>query len=332
MRVPQVFLALLLAAPSYTVRMLPLPPAATGGIYMDYLAYDPSTGFVWAPAGNTGAVDVVDTATGKITKIPDFPTAVVQVRNGKRTFGPTSATVGKGVVYIGNRADYNVCAVDARSLKKGACGHIDSMPDGLSYVAMTKEVWVTAPRDKSIRILDADSLHEKSKLTYPGNPEGFAVDNKHGRFYTNLEDKDQTLAINAQTHATVATWNPNCGSEGPHGLRFDEKSGFLFVACSARAEVMDTAHDGKVLSSIDTGGGVDDIDYVPASHMLFVGAAKAAQLTVASVDANGKLTVIATVPTEKGARNPAVATNGKVFLAHGGGAPLNDLAVAVPAK
>ncbi len=332
MRVPQVFLALLLAAPSYTVRMLPLPPAATGGIYMDYLAYDPSTGFVWAPAGNTGAVDVVDTATGKVTKIGDFPTAVVQVRNGKRTFGPTSATVGKGVVYIGNRADSNICAVDARSLKKLNCAHIDSMPDGLSYVAMTKEVWVTAPRDKSIRILDADTLHEKSKLTYPGNPEGFAVDNKHGRFYTNLEDKDQTLAINAQTHATVATWNPNCGSEGPHGLRFDEKSGFLFVACSARVEVLDTAHDGKVVSSIDTGDGVDDFDYSPATHTVYVGAAKAGELTIAHVDGEGKLSLVEKVPTHAGARNGVVTKDGTVYLAHSMAAEQNDLIVVSPKK
>jgi DNA-binding beta-propeller fold protein YncE len=54
---------------SYSVRLLPLPPAAQGGITMDYIAFDPATRFVWVPAGNTGAVDVVDTATGKVTQI-----------------------------------------------------------------------------------------------------------------------------------------------------------------------------------------------------------------------------------------------------------------------
>src|SRR6266581_9495957 len=143
------------AGASYSVRTLPLPHTGAGGISMDYIAYDPATGFVWAPAGNTGAVDVVDTATGKVTRIGDFATAEVQVRNGKRTFGPTSATIGKGVVYVGNRADKKICAIGARSLEKKTCGEIDSMPDGIAYSAPTNEVWVTAPRDNSLRILDA---------------------------------------------------------------------------------------------------------------------------------------------------------------------------------
>ena len=324
-------LALIFAATAYTVTTVPLPPPATGGIYMDYLAYDPSTGFVWAPAGNTGAVDVVDTKTGKVTRIGDFATAEMTVRNGKRTFGPTSATIGKGVVYVGNRADKKICAIDARSLEKKSCGEIDSMPDGIAYAAPTNEVWVTAPRDNSLRILDADTLHQTSKMTYEGNPEGFAVDAKRGRFYTNLESKDRTLAIDLKTHATVATWNPNCGEDGPHGIRLDEKAGFLFIGCSTRALVMDVAHDGKVLSSIDTGDGVDDIDYSPSTHTLYVGAARAAKLTIAKVGKDGTLTLIEQVPTHAGARNGVVTKNGTVYLAHSG-TDLSDLIVVSPAS
>jgi len=192
-------------------------------------------------------------------------------------------------------------------------------------------VWVTAPRDKSIRILDAQTLEQKAKLTFEGNPEGFAVDRQRGRFYTNMEDKDRTLAIDLKSHQTIATWNPSCGSEGPHGLRVDEESGFLFVVCSARAEVLDAAHDGKVLSSIDTGDGVDDFDYSPALHRIYVGAARAGQLTIAHVDASGNLKLVAQVPTHAGARNGVVTRNGTVYLAHSG-TELKDLVVVSPKK
>jgi len=64
------------------------------------------------------------------------------------------------------------------------------------------------PGEQGIRILDATTLAQKMKLTFPGNPEGYAVDAKRGRFYTNLEDKDRTVAIDLKTHETVATWNP----------------------------------------------------------------------------------------------------------------------------
>ena len=73
------------------------------------------------------------------------------------------------MVYIGDRADSSVCAVDENSLEK-ICGHIDSTPDGVVYVTPMKEVWVTAPRDNSVRILDAQTLSQKEKLTFEGRP------------------------------------------------------------------------------------------------------------------------------------------------------------------
>lgn len=60
-------------------------------------------------------------------------------------------------------------------------------------------MWVTTPGEQGIRILDATTLAQKTKLTFPGNPEGYAVDAKRGRFYTNLEDKDRTVSIDLKT-------------------------------------------------------------------------------------------------------------------------------------
>jgi DNA-binding beta-propeller fold protein YncE len=250
----------------------------------------------------------------------------------KRRVGPSSVTIGDGWVYVGNRGDSSVCAFHPRTLVRGACHRLDSMPDGLAYVAATKEVWVTTPRDKSIRILDADKLEEKGKLTFEGNPEGFAVDAKRGRFYTNLEDKDRTLAISVRSRGTVASWKPFCGEDGPHGLRVDAEAGQLFVACSAKVEMLDITFDGRIMASIDTGDGVDDIDYAPATHQLYIGAAKAGQLTVARADSHGNLTVVATVKTPAGARNPAVTDKGVVYLAHSSLGASSDLVVVAPPK
>jgi DNA-binding beta-propeller fold protein YncE len=316
----------------YKVRMQPLPGATAAGVAMDYIAFDPATRFLWAPAGNTGLVVVIDSITGSVKQIAGFPTAEMGTGERKRVVGPSSVTIGDRIVYVGNRADSTVCAFDARSLAKGACHTLDSMPDGLAYVASQNEVWVTTPRDKSIRVLDGKTLDEKTKLTFEGNPEGFAVDGKHARFYTNLEDKDLTLAIDLVTRKTVATWKPACGQDGPHGLRVDANAGQLFVACSTRVEVLDAAHAGEVLSSVDTGDGVDDIDYAPTTHLLYVGAARASQLTVARVDAHGKMTVEAKVPTHAGARNPAVTDKGVVYLAHSNVGGLTDLVVVTPGK
>ena len=315
---------------SSSVRTLPLPDDNKGDVSMDYIAYDPSTNSVWVPGGNTGAVDIVDAASGKVRQIPGIPTKEVEGRNGKRVLGPTAVSIGEGVVYIGNRGDSSVCAYDSRTLMRGACGHLDAVPDGVAYVAPTKEVWVTTPGEKGIRVLDSKTLEQKAKLTFDGNPEGYAVDPVRGRFYTNMEDLDRTLAIDLKTQKTVATWNPSCGKEGPHGLGLDAKAGHLFVACSTLAEVLDVGHDGAVISKIDTGDGVDDIHYEPATHLLYVGAANVAKLTIARADDRGHLAIVAQVPTQEGARNATVAKDGTVYLAHGGRTKLSALVVVSP--
>ena len=319
-------------ASNYTVRTMPLPDNGTGDVSMDYIAFDPATNSLWVPGGNTGAVDVVDVTSGNVRQIPNLPTSQVQAQGGTRVLGPSGVSIGDGVVYIGNRGGSEVCAFNARSLARVGCAHLDSRPDGVAYVGPTKEVWVTTPGEQAIRVLDASTLMEKAKLTFPGNPEGYAVDAKRGRFYTNLEDKDRTVAVDLKTHETVATWNPACGGGGPHGLALDEAAGHLFIGCDALAEVMNVGGDGAVLSKVETGDGVDDINYAPATHLLYVGAARAAKLTVAHADPAGKLTTVVQVSTQNGARNGVVTKDGTVYLAHGGGVRLPALVVVSPAK
>ncbi len=315
---------------NYRARSLALPDHGKGNITMDYIAYDPKTGYVWVPAINIGSVDVVDTSNDSVREISGFATNEVEAGGRKRVQGPSGVSIGEGVVYIGDRADSSVCAIDEKTLARKNCGNIDSTPDGVVYVAPTKEVWVTAPRDNSVRILDSATLRQKEKLTFEGRPEGYAVDARRGRLYMNYEDKDLTTAIDLKTHKTVAKWPSSCGEDGPHGISVDQDAGFLFVACSTRAEVLDAAHNGEKLSSIDTGDGVDDLNYSPATHTLYVGAAKDARLTVARVDAAGKLSVIAQVPTHEGARNGVVTKDGTVYLAHSQLGRLAGLIVVSP--
>jgi len=295
---------------------LALPGGGPDGVAMDYLLYNPRTNTVWVPAGNTGVVDVVDVATGQLSRVEGFATREVERRGVKRLVGPSAAALGDaGTVYIGNRGDSSVCAVEETQLTKGACATLDSSPDGIAYVATTHEVWVTTPRDKSIRVLDGATLAQKARIEFEGDPEGFAADNTRGRFYTNLEDKDLTLAIDLATRKTVATWKPACGEDGPHGLRLADAEAILLVACTGKLVSLDVAHDGAAVGALDTGEGVDDFDYSAADHRVYVGAAKAARLTVATLDARGGLTQIASVPTRTGARNGVVSRDGRVYLA-----------------
>jgi DNA-binding beta-propeller fold protein YncE len=298
-----------------------LPDAPDGGaVLMDYLGYDAVHHRVWVPAGNTGNVDVIDTATQAVTRIDGFDTAQLE-RNGKtRTVGPSSVTFGEGVAYVGNRGDSKVCTVDAASLNVGACRKVDSMPDGLAYVKATHEVWVTTPRDHSIRVLDAaQSLAATGKIDFEGDPEGYAVDDERGMFFTNLEDKDRTLAVDLKTRKVVATWEPGCGEAGPRGLVIDRANNLLVVACTDHLAVLDVGHGGKVLATLPTGAGVDNLDYVDARREVYAAAGGAATLTVAKLAVDGTLTLVSQRPTAKGARNAVVTEQGVAYVADSAG-------------
>src|SRR5437899_7939762 len=96
-------------------------PGATGAVALDYFAYDRATGKLWVPASNTGSVDVIDEATGAISQVTGFATGEIERRGRKITVGPTSASVGDGVIYIGNRGDATLCVIDAKSLARLDC-------------------------------------------------------------------------------------------------------------------------------------------------------------------------------------------------------------------
>lgn len=310
-------IVLLAAAAVLTATPVSLPGGPV--VAMDYLGIDRAHHTVWVPAGNTGNVDAIDTRSGEVTAVSGFPTGQPTRRMHPR-IGPSSVAVGEGVVWIGNRADKSICAIDIRTHTKGACHTLPGLPDGLAYVASTHEVWSTIPGDLEIAVVrtGAQSKGDKPELIkLEGRPEGYAVDDAHGLFFTNLEDKDRTIAIDVKTHAVVSSWPTGCGAQGPRGMSFDAKHRWLYVACTNGAETMDLNHDGKVLNRLEIAPGVDNIDSLPERRLLYIASGKAASLTVARVDDAGVLTVAATAPTAIGTRVVVADTDGTAYVADG---------------
>jgi len=310
---------------NYALKPINLP-GATGTIALDYFAYDRATGKVWVPASNTGSVDVIDEATDAVSQVTGFATGEIERRGKKITVGPTAASVGDGVIYIGNRGDATLCVIDAKSLARLECVPVSAdhtvTPDGVVYVAAAREVWLTlrpkagdTAAAKSLEIFDAsDPRHLKPKTRIPldGLAEGYAVDNQRGLFYTNVEESGTTVAIDVRTHNIVAKWNP--GSADLQGLALDNARRFLFVACGDHVVSLDAGHDGKITDSIGTGAGLDNIDYSEDAKVLYAAASQAATLTVADVNDHGKFHLKTTVPTVKGARGVVAGKGETAYL------------------
>jgi DNA-binding beta-propeller fold protein YncE len=312
------------ARPRETMTALPLP-GAQGAAFLDYIAYERGNRRVWVPVGSTGSVDVLDTGTRTFTRIDGWKTVEREARGQKRTMGPSAVSIGDGYAYVGNRGTSEVCAVDVKTLKIAGCLKLPGSIDGVAYVASAKEVWVTAPHDGKLLVLDAGNpgqLTAKTTIDVPGEPEGYAVDESRGLFFTNLEDKGDTVVIDVKTHQLRATWNAGCSADGPRGVAVDEGRNFLVVACTDHVQVLDAGHDGAKLGALDTGAGVDNIDLLAAKKLLYVAAGKAERLTVARLDDRGHLEVAATAPTSPGARNPVADESGNVYVADSPGSRL----------
>jgi DNA-binding beta-propeller fold protein YncE len=195
-------LTVLAADTNYLLKPINLP-SASGAVALDYFAYDRATGKLWVPASNTGSVDVIDEKTDAVSRIAGFPIGEIERRGRKITVGPTAASVGDGVIYIGNRGDATLCVIDAKSQARLECVPVSAnnavTPDGVVYVAAAREVWVTlrvkagdsAP-PKSLDILDASDPHRIIEQTDPNNfprssPIGTASGARTGLFVPELD-------------------------------------------------------------------------------------------------------------------------------------------------
>ena len=304
-------------------------PGASGVVQLDYFAYDRATGKVWVPASNTGNVDVIDENSGAVSQVTGFKTGEVELRGRRVPLGPTAVSVGDGVVYIGNRGDSTLCVIDAQTLKRGECLEVApagagpaAAPDAVVYVAATKELWITtgAPpigvpsADKTIQVFDvSEPRHLKLKLKIPldGSAEGYAVDNQRGVFYTNIEEAGKTVAIDVRSHKVVAEWKVH---DDLQGLTLDSARGFLFVACGDHVVSLDVAHGGRLIDSLVTGPGLDNIDFSSEQKVLYAAASVTATLSVVEVGDDGKFRLKALVPTVKGARGVVAGKGETAYL------------------
>ena len=138
------------------------------------------------------------------------------------------------------------------------------------------------------------------------------IDKARGKAYTHLWKKE-TVTIDLKSHKILSTW-PN-GCEGSRGMALEESKGWLFVGCSeGKAVVLDLKQNGKQISSISSGSGVDIIAYNSKLSHLYLPGGKSATMAILGVSDSGELSLLGTVATAQHSHCVTTDLNGNAYV------------------
>lgn len=280
-------------APQYEVKQK-FKLGGDGG--WDYLTYDPAGKRLFISRGTR--VMVVDPSKGSvISEIPNTPgvhgIALAQDLN-------------KG--FTSNGRENSVTVFDLKTLKETDRIKIDGEnPDAILYDPATKRVFTFNGRSKNATVIDATNDKVVGTVPLDGKPEFGAADGK-GMVFVNIEDKGELTSIDARKAAVVNTW-PITGCEEPSGLAMDQKNRRLFPVCGNKVMAVVNADNGKVVTTVPIGQGVDAAGFDPSTNLAFASNGADGTLTVIHQESADKYSIVGNAPTQRSARTMALDTS-----------------------
>jgi len=266
-----------------------------GDGFFDYLSVDPGSGRVFVSRGTH--IMVVDGATGQT--LGDIP-------NTPRVHG-AALVPSENHGFTTNGGDSTSTMFDLKTLAviKRIPAGIDGL-DGFAFDDASDKVLTinhSHPTGTAV-VLDAKTGDVVGRVTLSGNgPEGGVSDGK-GRMFINLEDKNAIDVVDTRTWKVIATW-PIAPCDGPTGIAMDRATNRIFSGCGKTSVVVD-ASAGKVVAQIPNGDGVDGLGFDESQKLIYIPGGQSGDVTVVHEDSPDRYTVVAKVPTMRGARTIAV--------------------------
>jgi DNA-binding beta-propeller fold protein YncE len=270
----------------------------------DYLTVDPQSHHLYVTRSTHTMV--IDPESGKV--LGDIP-------GQQRSHGVALAPeTGHGFISDGGGSGA-IIIFDLKSNK--VLNTIPAQPDadGIIFDPSSGLVLAVAGDSETLLTLKADADPRTAKIDAPiqlgGKPEFLAADGK-GKVYINLEDKDEIVVVDLSARKVVSRW-PSAPGGVPVGMAMDTKNRRLFVGCRKPQKlVVMSADDGKVLTHLPIGAGVDAAKFDAGEAFASTGDGA---LTVATEVSSGKFEVKQTVETARGARTMDVdSSTHKIYL------------------
>ena len=206
--------------------------------------------------------------------------------------------------FSSNGKESKSSVVDLTTLKTISKIDTGPNPDAVVYEPRHGEVYVFNHTGNSVTVINAKAATVSATIPLGGTPEFAAVDEAAGRVYCNIEDKSEVAVIDVDKHEVVAHWSLAPG-EGPSGIALDAAHHRLFSGCHNKMMVMLDTESGKVIDTVPIGAGVDGCAFDDATQLAFASCGEGTTI-IAREETPGKLTILQTLKTERGARTMAL--------------------------
>jgi DNA-binding beta-propeller fold protein YncE len=271
------------------LKKIPLEAAEGGGESFDYITVDAAARRVYLSHGTE--VVVLDADSGAIAG---------KIGGLTRCHGVALVPdLGRGFISDGSSGQTTI--FDLKSLKKIGSVKAEPDADSILYDSVSKRVFVFNGEPKSATVIDPAKGTVVSTLALGGAPEQAVADGK-GMIYDNLEDTNETIAINARTLKIESRW-PVAPAGQPVSIAMDRAHRRLFIGGrNPKSFVVMDADSGKIVAGPFPIGDRVDSNVFDMESGLAACATREGTIHIFHQDSPDKISAVETVKTEFGAK------------------------------
>jgi DNA-binding beta-propeller fold protein YncE len=176
-------------------------------------------------------------------------------------------------------------------------------PDAILFEPSTQRVFTFNGSGKNATVFEAATGKVLGTIPLGGKPEFPAADGR-GCIFVNIEDTHQIAVLDAKAMKELHRWDI-APLEDPTGLALDDAHHRLFAVGGNQLMAVVDAQSGKVVKTLPIGKGADAAAFDAATQTVYSSNGDGT-LTLIHEDSPNAFTVLASVPTKRGARTMAL--------------------------
>lgn len=257
---------------------------------LDHLAIDAAGRRLFVANMANSSLDVVDLAQGKLVRqIP-----------GQRGIQGIAFARPLDRIFVGNAIGGVFNVFDGRNYELLKTIKFADDADNVRYDPETKLVYV-AHAEKSLAVVDAESLKVRAEIELPGQLESFQLEKSRPRLYVNIPGVPEVAVVDTQKRVVVGHY-PLKDAAANYPLAVDEANHRLLVGCRRLpALVVLDSESGKEVARVKIPADTDDLFYDARHKRIYASCGEGRLAVIRQRDAD-HYRLETNIPTAKMAR------------------------------